>query len=468
MNRKLTVDFLHGSIMKSLILFAVPVFFSHMFQQLYNTVDIMIVGNILGDTSLAAIGAGSPVYELLIGFALGMGNGLSIVVARSFGTGDKKLLKKSVACAICIGTVIAVLITVIAQLGIYPLLQLLDTPSNIIDAANDYIATITLFTIVSLAYNLCSGLLNAIGNSMMPMIFLIGSSVLNIFLDYIFIANFSMGIRGAAVATVMSQGMSVILCLIYIGTKSRILVPSKEDFHLDGRLFKEMLTQGFSMGLMNSLVSAGSVVLQSGINGLGYLTIAGHTTARKIVMFGIMPFSSMSIALSTFVSQNRGAGHWTRIRKVIRYDIIYNIIMAFFVTVIVWLSAPFLTQWISGSSEPVVLDNSCRYLKVAAPFYSVLGTLSATRYALQGIGRKVMPLISSIIELIGKILFALLLIPIYKYNAVIFCEPIIWCVMVSQLLISFYTDPRIRKAKNETAPEMKAPKIKKAPKTKTP
>ncbi|NCC44753.1 MAG: MATE family efflux transporter [Clostridia bacterium] len=447
MNRKITVDFLKGNIIRSLLIFAIPLFISNLFQQLYNTVDVMIVGNILGDTSLAAIGAGTPIYDLMIGFALGMGTGLSIVTARSFGTGDMELLKKSTACALCIGAAISIVITVIAQLGVYPLMALLNTPENIIDEANSYISTLTMFTFVLLAYNLCSGLLRAVGNSVMPMIFLMISSALNIILDYFFIAKVGMGIRGAAVATVISQGLSVILCIIYIGKKCKILIPQKKHFRFGKRLFGDMLTQGFSMGFMHCIVSAGSVVLQSGINGLGYLTIAGHTTARKIFQFCIMPFSSMSLSMSTFVPQNRGAGQWKRIRDALHYTMIYNVVMAAFVTVFLYFAAPILTHWISGSSEPVVLQNSSLYLRVVAPFYAVLGVLNVTRNTLQGMGMKMIPLISSCIELVAKILFAFLLIPIFKYNAVIWCEPVIWCIMTVQLLFSFYRYPDIRAAK---------------------
>ena len=210
------VDLLKGNILKSLIIFAIPLFISNLFQQLYNTVDIMIVGHFLGDTSLAAIGASSPVYELLVGFALGIGNGLSMVVARSYGADDIKLLRKSVAGSIIIGCFITIIIMAISQLFLMPLLRVLNTPENIIEESYSYISTITIFVGVMFAYNLCAGLLRAIGNSFMPLVFLIISSVLNIGLDILFITKFNMGIKGAAVATVISQVISVILCIIYI------------------------------------------------------------------------------------------------------------------------------------------------------------------------------------------------------------------------------------------------------------
>ena len=324
---KSNVDLLHGNIMKSLMIFAIPMLISSIFQQMYNTVDTILVGNILGETSLAAIGAGSPINELILGFALGIGSGLSIVTARSYGSGDVELMKKSVANVILIGTGVSVIVTVIALLGVHPLLVLLRTPEAILDEAKAYISLIAAFLWVSMLYNLCSGLLRAVGNSLMPLIFLIISSIINIFLDYYFITETGLGIRGAAVATVISQFISSICSIIYLVKKCPMLVPKKEHFRFDKALFEEMIGQGISMGLMRSIVSSGSVVLQYGINGLGYLTIAAHTTARKIYMFGNMPFISMGSAISTFVSQNKGADQPQRIRKAMKCAAWYSVVV---------------------------------------------------------------------------------------------------------------------------------------------
>lgn len=441
------VDLLHGSIFKSLIIFAIPLFISNVFQQLYNTVDTMIVGNYLGDVSLAAIGSCTSIYDLLVGFALGIGNGLSIVTARSFGSGDHTLLKKSVASSIVIGVISSIVITLIGSIFLYPLLQLLDTPANIIDEAYSYISVITLFIIVMFAYNLCAGLMRAIGNSFMPLVFLVVSSCFNVVLDIVFITVFDLGIMGAAIATVISQGVSVLLCIVYILKKTPILIPKKEHFKVDQSLYKELLGQGFSMGFMSCIVSAGSVILQYGINGLGYLTIAGHTAARKLYMFFNMPFSAMAMAISTFVSQNKGANQGKRIRQALRYSYIYDAILAIIVSVVLLLFANSLVHLISGSTEDVVINNGSLYLKIVGPFYMILGILMQTRFALQGIGQKMLPLISSVIEFVGKIIFVIAFIPRFGYLAVIFCEPVIWCVMAVQLVYSFYTNKYIKQYK---------------------
>lgn len=439
-----SVDLLHGPILKSMIIFAIPLFFSSVFQQLYNTMDTVIIGHTLGDEALAAMGAAGAVYDLLMGFALGIGNGLAIVTARSFGSGNMEQLKKSVAASIVIGGCITVFITILIQFVLYPFLEVLNTPPEIIEQSYRYISTITRFIVVMFAYNLCAGLLRAIGNSVMPLVFLILSSILNIFLDLFFITRLQMGVQGAAVATVIAQGVSVAACLIYITKKARLLIPAKAHFVRDKQLYQEMLTQGLAMGLMNCLVNAGSAVLQSGINGLGYLVIAGHTAARKLFQFLMMPFIAVVQTISTFVSQNRGAGQVGRIRKAMLYAYLCGVVLAVAATFLMLIGAPTAVRLLSGSSESVVIENGALYLRVVAPCLSILGVLNVTRMGLQAVGKKILPLFSSVIELVGKILFVIFLIPRFQYMAVIFCEPVIWCFMVTELLIAFWSDPFIR------------------------
>ena len=440
----LKVDLTKDKILKSIILFALPILISNIFQQLYNTMDTMIVGNILGDTSLAAIGACNAVFELLVGFSLGVGNGLSIVVARSYGAKNETLVKKAVAGSIIIGILLTGATMIISQFGLYPLLQLLDTPANIIAESYSYIHMITLFVGVMFAYNLCAGLLRAIGNSFMPLVFLVISSIINVILDIVFISQFNMGIQGAAIATVIAQGISAVLSIIYMTKKTKLLIPGKEHFRIERNLYKELLGQGFSMGFMMAIVSSGTVILQKAINSFGTLTIAGHTTARKINAFMMMPAATVSASLSTFVSQNKGANNKERILKGIKVG--YKLVFAWglIATILMFVLSKPLAILISGSSQLEVINNASLYLRVNAPFYFVLGVLLMLRNSLQGLGMKIIPLISSIIECIGKIIFAWLFIPMLGYFGVIICEPVIWCLMTAQLLYSFYTNPYIK------------------------
>ena len=440
----LKVDLLKDNILKALLIFALPILIANIFQQLYNTMDTMIVGNFLGDTSLAAISACGAVYELLIGFALGVGNGLSIVTARSYGAHDKQLIKKSVAGSIVIGIGLTLVIMLISVIFLYPLLTLLHTPANIIDEAYSYISVVTIFVGVMFAYNLCAGLLRAIGNSVMPLVFLIISSIINVILDLLFITQFQMGVQGAAIATVIAQGISVFLCMIYIYQKTPILIPQKQHFAFDQELYKELLGQGFSMGFMMSIVSAGTVILQSSINGFGYLIIAGHGTARKLNSFCMMPAGTVGLALSTFVSQDKGANQKQRMLDGVKLGNLIACGWGIIITVILFFLAPILVQFISGSTEPTVIDNASLYLRINAPFYAVLGILLNLRNSLQGLGMKIIPLVSSVIECLGKVIFVALFIPILGYFGVIICEPVIWCCMCLQLAYSFYHNPYIR------------------------
>lgn len=442
----LQVNMTKDPILKSLVIFALPILFSNVFQQLYNTIDIMIVGNYLGDTSLAAIGASSSIYELLLGFCFGIGNGLSIVASRYYGQGDQNLLKKSVAGAITIGVILTAFIMTLSSLGLYPLMRLLKTPENILSESHSYISTLTTFIGVMFSYNLLSGLLRAIGNSFMPLIFLIISSLTNIVLDLLFITQFHMGIRGAAVATVLAQGLSVVLCLFYIIRRTPILVPGRKHFAVGKSLYRELATQSLSMGIMNAVVSSGTVILQSAINSLGEVYIACQATARKLNSFAMLPNTTMGAAVSTFVSQNRGAGNKDRIRKGMRTACTISICWGATATVILFFFARNLVT-LFGSTQDVILDNAALYLRFASPFYAVLGILFNMRNGLQALGEKTKPLISSFIELAGKILFAMLIIPMFGYWGVIICEPLIWCCMTVQLVYCYLHVPYLKREK---------------------
>ena len=438
---RMNVDLMHGPIFKSLVLFMLPILVSSLFQQLYNTVDTMIVGNVLGDTALAAIGSCGAIYELLVGFGLGIGNGLAIVAARAYGAQDEDLLKKTVAGSLVIGLIASLAITAAGFFGLRPLLELLDTPAEILEDAYGYIIVIDLGVLVMFAYNLCAGLLRAIGNSVMPLVFLLISSALNVVLDLWFIAELGMGVKGAAVATVLAQGVSVVLCVLYVAARVRILLPERRHFAVSGKLYWDLFSQSISMGLMSSIVSAGSVVLQYGINGLGTLTIAGHTAARKLFAFTDMPLIAMANAASTFVSQNYGARQPQRIRQGMREVWIYSVVVTVASVLLMNVGAEWMVRLVSGSVEPVVLENGARYLRWNAPFYAVLGVLLSTRYALQSLGEKILPLFSSVIELVGKILFVLVFIPRFAYDAVILCEPVVWCFMALYLVAVYRCNP---------------------------
>ena len=475
------VDLIGGPIMKNLLIFMLPILISYVFQQLYNAVDTAIVGHFLGEQSLAAVGANVAIFDLMVMFAQSLGNGLCIVVSRAYGAGDDSKLRKSVAGSLVIGAGTVAVMTVLSLFGLGPLLRILGTPEAIFVEALAYIRIIGGGIAVMFAYNLLSSLLRAIGNSTMSLVFLIISSVLNIFLDIALVAGAGMGVQGAATATVIAQGISAVLCAGYILKKERILIPHKEDFDCGRELFLELAGQGYAMAFMGSVVNLGSVILQYGINGLGVelagqgyamafmgsvvnlgsvilqyginglgaTVIAGHTTARKLFMLCALPNISMGMAISTFVSQNKGAGQRERIIRGVKESYVYDLVCGLFTIVVLFLFADELAVLISGSRNPELIGNVVAYVRFAAVFSGVLGVLHQTRLALQGLGAKFTPLVSSFIELAGKCLFAWIFVPKMGYRAVILCEPLIWCVMTVHLLIAFFTNPYIRGREKE-------------------
>ena len=438
MKKVKSIDLLSSPIVSSLLTFALPILISNALQQFYNAADTTIVGNFLGFNSLAAIGATSAIYELIVGFAIGIANGMGIVVARHFGAGDIEKIKKAVAGSIVIGSVLSLAVMLVGGVWLYGLLRLVHIPENIIDEAYSYIYIIMIFFFLTFFYNWSASMLRAIGNSLTPLLILLVTSVINIGLDILFITRFNSGIKGAAIATVISQAISALLCIIYMYIRADILIPKLKHFKYNYYVYADLSTQGFAMGFMSSIVSIGTVILQTAVNGMGVTIIAAQTTGRRIMFFLMMPMSSLATALTTFVSQNFGAGNKSRIKSAVKYANIINTIWSIISVVFVYtLSIP-LIRFISGSYDKELISNAKLYIAMAAPFFWALGILFNLRNALQGMDRKIEPLISSCIELICKIAFVLFVIPRVGYAGVVLTEPIIWVVMVLQLAYSFY------------------------------
>ena len=435
--KSLNVNLLEDKILKALIIFSLPILLSSVFQQLYNTVDTMIIGNFLGDVSLAAIGASMAVFQLIVGFSQGFGNGMAIVTARSFGANDEDLLKRSVAAMLVIGSVVVLILMLLSHFLLWDLLKLLRTPENIINEAYAYISIITTFISVTFIYNLLAGLYRAVGNSVMPLIFLVIAAILNIGLDLLFVVSLGMGIEGAAIATVVAQSVSVLLSMIHLIKKMPKLTPSLHHFRIDKELYQEMVGQGLSMAMMMSLVFLGTIILQYAINDMGYLIIAGHTGARRLNSLFIMPILTIGSAVGTFVSQNKGANQRDRIILGVKYGNRLVLSWSLFMILLVYLSSGFMMKVLTGSDEAVVIDTGRQYLLWNAPFYTVLGILFIYRFTLQGLGQKIIPLISSTMEMTLKMLFVLLLIPRIGYFGVILSEPVIWILMTVQLHYSY-------------------------------
>ena len=432
-----TKDLTQGNVAKLLLFFAFPTLLSNVFQQFYNLADTAIAGHILGDNALVAIGASSTINSLVLSFAWGLNGGFGIIIAQCFGAKDFKKLKKSVAISLSINVLFSLIVCIFGIFMSRPMLQALNTPAARLNEANSYISVILVSIIVPMLYNLEAVILRSLGDSKTPLYFLIFSSVLNIILDYVLIKFTQMGVKGAAVATVLAQLLSVILCFVVILKNFKIIRLKKNDFHFSASLFKNMMSAGMAMAVMNSIFSIGSIIMQGSINALGEDVIAAHLGSRKVAEMFMQPLVTIGTACSTFVGQNYGALKIGRIKASIKYSTIYSLIWSVFTFFILWFFGGQIARLVTGSASQVVFDNTQMYLRINAPFYFVLGLLFTLRFSIQSVDRKMPPIISSSMELASKIAAAYLFIPLWGYLGACIAEPLSWTLGAIYLLFVF-------------------------------
>ncbi len=421
-------DLTRGKPLKLIILFALPILLGSVFQQAYTFTDTIIIGQQLGKNSIAAVGSTSAVVSLMFNIINGMVTGFSIIIAKNFGAGDHAEMHRSVARTVSFASIAAAVIIAVILLCSTPILQLLDTPEAIFEEARAYLSIVAAGLVVTLVYNLESAILRAVGDSVIPLIILIISAVLNVALDLLFVCALQWGVSGAAFATVLAQLISSVVCFIYLIKRRPFLLVKKSDFKFTRESTRELLGAGLGMALMYSIVDLGSIVLQNGINGMGEDIIAAHTAARKIIGLMFMPFSSISATMVTFCSQNLGAEKFGRIKIGIRDGILLAFGWATIAMGLVYLCGTFLVWLILPEAEPHITETALQYLRINVLFFYPLAVLLSVRAALQGLGRSLVPIVASIIELLWKVLTVLIMIPIMGYMGVILSEPIIWTI----------------------------------------
>ncbi|HAH94214.1 MATE family efflux transporter [Dielma fastidiosa] len=433
----ITNDMTVGSPVRLILVFAIPLFIGNVFQQIYNVADTMIAGYNIGDAAIAAIGATSSLFSLLMNFASGLNSGYGIVVARAFGAKDQEKLKRSIASMVILNLAITLMITSFSLCFLTPLMKLMNIPDSIFSDAYAYIAIIIAGMLATIIYNMLAGIMRAVGNSKTPLYFLIISCAINLSLDCLFIIGFSWGVEGAALATVIAESLSAILSGIYVLCKYHEILPSRQHFYLEIPLLKEMAATGFAMAFMLCVVDIGSVLYQRAINGLGEMLIVAHTSARKIIGIMMMPLASIATAYSTFTSQNWGAGKTRRIhqalKKVMAMEIGWGLLSCF----IVLLLGSTTVRMLTGTADNYIIDNAVLSLNFHFVCFPALGVLLALRTSLQAIGRKLLPIISSSLELIVKLIAGIWLIPRWGYWSVCLTEPIIWVSCALFLIIVF-------------------------------
>ena len=433
----MTKDMTTGSPMKNIIKFCLPLMLGNLFQQLYNMADIIIVGQFVGKTALSAVGSVGPLSFLVVGSVLGLCTGFSIPVAQRFGAKDTVNLKKFVANTIYAAIGLAVILTVTAVCLTNTLLRLLNTPADIYKDAYDYIIIIFAGIGATMLYNILAALVRSLGDSKTPLYFLIFSSVLNIGLDILLITVFHMGVRGAALATVVAQLVSGVMSLLYVIKKFPILHITKETRRLDFKFIKNLLTNGLPMAMQFSVTAIGSVMLQSCVNGLGSNAIAAITIGGKTQLMIVLPSETIGATMATYSGQNYGAGKYDRIKK----GMGRGIILAGIYTVVGFCVARFLGPYISqlfiDGSETVVINLAQEYINMGSYFYFILSILFLFRNSLQGLGYSAVAMFAGFFELAARAFMGFGFVNTIGYSAACIANPIAW-VAADVFLIPAY------------------------------
>ncbi len=430
-------DLTVGNPMSLIMGFALSLFWGMLFQQLYNIIDTAIVANFLGKEAYAGVGATGAINFLIMGFCMGVCNGFAIPVAQRFGARDYKSMRKFVTHAIILSVIFAAVMTVIVSLNCRQILIGMKTPMEALDYAYGYIIVIFLGIPVTYMYNLLSGIIRALGDSKHPVQFLIIASVVNIGLDLLFIVPLHMGIAGAALATVLSQLMSGIMCLVFIIRKIDILKLSKEDWKTDRSHFTILLNMGVPMGLQYSVTAIGSVILQTAINGLGIDAVTAVTTAQKVGMFFCIPFDALGSTMATYGGQNVGAKKLEHLQQGLVAAVKLGCAYALVGFLILYFFGRSFALIFLDPGDVACLDNAHLYLIINSAFYIPLALVNIVRFLIQGMGFSMFAVLAGVMELVGRTLIAIIFIPMFGFPAACFASPVAW-ILADAFLIPAY------------------------------
>ena len=421
-------DMTVGSPLKLLLGFTLPLFMGNLFQQVYATVDTIVVGRFVGVDALAALGAVGGFSFMVVGFSIGLGNGFAVIVSQAFGARDERLMKKSFAMSMILSLIIGLVISALFALFSRSLLVLISTPENILDMANDYISIIYIGLITNVFYNLFASVLRAVGDSKSPVLFLVISSVLNVILDLAFVLIIPLGCSGVALATVLSQGISAVICYFYINKKLPILRPSRNDYRIDYHLITKLLRIGLPGAIQFSVCAIGVIIVQIAINSFGSDIVAAYSVGNKIENLLSQFFPALGMAISTYAAQNLGAGNIRRIR--VGFRLSFAILVAW--SLIALLLAHFVTVPMSyvflnaETTDASIIANAQLYTNTVVMFFIPLGMIFLFRTGSQGLGSGSIPMLSSAIELVVRSVAAFSLPVFLGYQGVCLSSPAAW------------------------------------------
>ena len=441
-------DMTVGNPMKIILSFTLPIFIGNVFQQFYNMADAVIVGKFVGNKALAAVGSTGTIMFLIYGFVVGMTAGFTVLTAQKFGAGDMKSMRKTVVGAGVLSFIVGALLTVLFMVFMKPLLTLMNTPSDIFADAYAYIMIVSGGILAQMLYNLLSSILRALGNSKLPLYFLIISALLNIVLDLVFIIVFRMGAAGAAYATVIAQGISGILCLLYIAKKVPALYLHREDWEIDKNLAGWQLKIGLPMAFQYSITAIGTIVVQSCLNILGSTAAAGFAAASKIEQVFTQVYVALGTTMATYCAQNMGAGKYTRIRKGFKSATLIGFIYAVVTGVIIFFVGKYMTIFFVSENVNQIMEYVDIYLRCVSVSFLPLVIVNLYRNGIQGMGYGLLPMTAGIAELVGRSGAALIASHFGSYMGICLASPAAWVLAGTLLLIMYFEIMKGKKDRN--------------------
>lgn len=430
-------DMTNGSPSKHILGFAVPMLFGMLFQQFYNLVDTIIVGKTLGVEALAGVGATGSINFMIIGFCMGVCNGFVIPVAQCFGAKKPADLRKYVFNGYICSVVFAIVLTLASVIFCRRILIVMNTPADIIDHAYNYIVVIFIGIPTVFLYNMVSGVIRSLGDSKTPVVFLVLSSIINVVLDFFLILVCKMGVAGAGWATVTSQLISGLTCLIYMYKKYDILKGDKSERVLDRRFITNLCMNGVPMGLQYSITAIGSTILQAAVNTLGSTYVAAMTAGSKMFNFTCCPFDALGSTMATYAGQNVGAAKIKRLGQGVRSAMIIGSIYSVLSLIALYFTTDYIALLFVNASETTIIALTRQFILASACFYIPLTGVNVVRFCIQGMGFSVFAISAGILEMIGRAFAAIILIPNIGFMGACLASPIAWIAADAFLFPAF-------------------------------
>ena len=430
-------DMTNGSPSKHILGFAVPMLFGMLFQQFYNLVDTIIVGKTLGVEALAGVGATGSINFMIIGFCMGVCNGFVIPVAQCFGAKKPADLRKYVFNGYICSIVFAIVLTLASVIFCRRILIIMNTPADIIDHAYNYIVVIFIGIPTVFLYNMVSGVIRSLGDSKTPVVFLVLSSIINVVLDFFLILVCKMGVAGAGWATVTSQLISGLTCLIYMYKKYDILKGDKSERVLDRRFITNLCMNGVPMGLQYSITAIGSTILQAAVNTLGSTYVAAMTAGSKMFNFTCCPFDALGSTMATYAGQNVGAAKIKRLGQGVRSAMIIGSVYSVLSLIALYFTTDYIALLFVNASETTIIALTRQFILASACFYIPLTGVNVVRFCIQGMGFSVFAISAGILEMIGRAFAAIILIPNIGFMGACLASPIAWIAADAFLFPAF-------------------------------